>query len=53
MVAFDGVAFFGPVLTRIPRGETAGEIFDASLSLARYPYFYEIKRARTTDPQFD
>ena len=53
VVAFDGVAFFGPVLTRIPRGETAGQIFDASLSLARYPYFYEIKRARDTTPQFD
>ena len=53
VVAFEGTAFFGPVLTRIPRGETAGEIFDGALALARFPYFYEIKRARTTDPQFD
>ncbi|MDO4240569.1 DsbA family protein [Micrococcus sp.] len=53
VVSFDGTAFFGPVMTRIPRGEEAGEIFDASVRLARFPYFYEIKRARTTDPQFD
>ena len=53
VVSFDGTAFFGPVMTRIPRGEEAGEIFDAAVRLAQFPYFYEIKRARTTDPQFD
>jgi len=53
VVAFNGTAFFGPVLSRIPRGEEAGKIWDASVTLAAYPHFFEIKRSRTESPAFD
>ena len=49
----NGVAFFGPVLSRIPRGEEAGKLWDASVIFASYPHFFELKRSRDESPEFD
>lgn len=45
------VAIFGPVLSRVPTGEVAGALWDATWVLAGHPSFFELKRSRTEAPQ--
>lgn len=47
------VAFFGPVVTPAPKGEAAARLWDGTLMVAATPGFYELKRSRDADPQFD
>jgi hypothetical protein len=48
-----GTAFFGPVVTPIPRGEAAGRLWDGVVLVASTDGFYELKRTRDRDPIFD
>ncbi|HET9647242.1 MAG TPA: DsbA family protein [Microlunatus sp.] len=52
-IAIDGQAFFGPVLSRIPKGEDAGRIWDGAVALSSFPYFAELKRSRESQLHFD
>ena len=46
-------AFFGPVITKILRGEDAGRLWDGVLAVTAYEDFFELKRSRVKRPSFD
>jgi hypothetical protein len=52
VVAVNGVAFFGPVVTPAPKGEAAGRLWDGCVLVAGTPGFFELKRSRTAGPSF-
>ncbi len=47
----DGVAFFGPVISRLPGEEDAVRLWDNIVSLAGFPGFAELKRSLRERPQ--
>ncbi|HXV92138.1 MAG TPA: DsbA family protein [Pseudonocardia sp.] len=47
----DGVAFFGPVISRLPGDDQAEELWDHVVGLARFPGFAELKRSLRELPQ--
>lgn len=53
VIHVDGAAFFGPVVTPIPRGEAAGRLWDGVRLVTSVDGFYELKRGRDRQPVFD
>jgi 2-hydroxychromene-2-carboxylate isomerase len=53
VISVEGVAFFGPVVSPVPRGEAAGLLWDGVRLVAGTDGFFELKRTRTRDPIFD
>ena len=46
-----GTAFFGPVISRLPSADDAGELWDHVIALASFPGFAEMKRSLRERPQ--
>lgn len=53
VISVDGISFFGPVISPIPRGDDAGRLWDGVLQVAGTDGFFELKRSRTRNPIFD
>lgn len=57
IIAFDNadgdrVAYFGPVITRVPNRELSLDLWDGMVMMSRVPGFWELKRTRTERPDF-
>ena len=52
IIAVGERAFFGPVISQIPRGEDAGRLWDGTLLVAGTPGFHELKGRPHAEPDF-
>jgi hypothetical protein len=48
-----GVAFFGPVISRLPASDQAVQLWDHVVGLARFGGFSELKRSLREQPQLE
>jgi hypothetical protein len=53
VISVEGNAFFGPVVTPIPRGDAAGRLWDGIVAVAGTDGFFELKRTRDRSPSFE
>jgi 2-hydroxychromene-2-carboxylate isomerase len=52
VIAVGESAFFGPVISPSPKGDSAASLWDGVVALAAYDGFFELKRSRTRGPVF-
>lgn len=53
VISVAGNAFFGPVVTPVPRGDAAARLWDGVLLVTATDGFFELKRTRDRKPAFD
>jgi 2-hydroxychromene-2-carboxylate isomerase len=53
VISVGGHAFFGPVISPVPKGGQAAALWDGVVALASFDGFFELKRSRTRGPIFD
>ena len=53
VIHVNGMALFGPVISRVPTGDGAVAAWDAFVTLAQTLGFWETKRDRSEGPQFE
>ncbi|HEX8004220.1 MAG TPA: DsbA family protein [Mycobacteriales bacterium] len=51
ILAVEGAAIFGPVVTPVPRGEDAGRLWDGVRLVLATDGFFELKRGRDREPR--
>jgi len=53
VISVHGSAFFGPVITPMPRGEAAAQLWDGVVLVSGTDGFFELKRTRDRKPSFE